>query len=120
LANALAGAVRSFAADARNVHREQSLHTSLDDSSARLEIWLASEQSSPSERVSRNEQLLQLAKALEQLPADQREAVQLHHLQNLPVAEVAERMGRSKDAVVGLLFRGLRKLRALLQEAKEV
>lgn len=119
LANELAGALRSFAAEARDVHREQSLHASLNESSARLELWLAAEQSSPSQKVSRNEQLIQLAEALEQLPADQREAVQLHHLQNLPVAEVAAVMGRSKAAVVGLLFRGLRKLRALLQEEEK-
>jgi RNA polymerase sigma-70 factor (ECF subfamily) len=53
------------------------------------------------------------------LPPDQQRVVELHHLQGLPVAEVADQMGRSKPAVVGLLFRGLKKLRQLLQAQGE-
>jgi len=116
LANLLAGAARTFTLESRDVDRERSLQTALDESSDRLENWLAADQSSPSQRVMRAEQLIHLAQALARLPDDQREAVELHHLQDLPVAEVAERMGRTKPAVVGLLFRGMKKLRHLLQE----
>lgn len=63
--------------------------------------------------------MLRLAAALAQLPRDQREVVELHHLQGLAVAEVAAAMGRSRPAVVGLLFRGLKKLRELLRDAGE-
>ena len=48
------------------------------------------------------------------LPEDQRRVVELHHLKGLPVAETAQRVGRTRAAVVGLLFRGLKKLRELL------
>jgi RNA polymerase sigma-70 factor (ECF subfamily) len=116
LANVMAGAVRRFRAEARDLFKERSLQAALDDSSWQMERWLAAVQPSPSERAVNGEQLVRLAEALAQLPDDQRQAVELHHLKNCPVAEVAERMGRSKPAVAGLLFRGLKKLRTLLQE----
>lgn len=119
LANTLGMAARRFSTEARDLARERSLQDSLAQSAARLEGWLAAEQSSPSERVIRYEELLRLAEALSQLPEDQRRVVELHHLKGQPVAEVAEVLGRTKPAVMGLLFRGLKKLRELLGEAGE-
>jgi RNA polymerase sigma-70 factor (ECF subfamily) len=114
LANTLTAAARRYAADARDLGRERSLQDSLARSSARIEGWLAADQSSPSERVMRVEELFRLASALEQLPPDQREVIELHHLKGWPITEVAEAMQRTKPAVMGLLFRGQKKLRQLL------
>jgi RNA polymerase sigma-70 factor, ECF subfamily len=119
LANALAAAARRFDARARDLGRERSLEAELDLSSSRLEGLLAADQTSPSEGAVRGEELLRLARALAQLPEDQRRVVELHHLKGLPVAEVAEQMGRTRPAAVGLLFRGLKKLRELLRERGE-
>jgi RNA polymerase sigma-70 factor (ECF subfamily) len=83
-------------------------------SSSRLERLLAADQTSPSERVCRHEELLRLAQAMGRLPQDQRRVIELHHLKGLPVADVATLMDRSRPAVVGLLFRGLNRLRELL------
>ena len=116
LANHLAGAVRRFGAGLRDVKRERSLEAGLEESASRLEIWLAADQSSPSQQVMRQELHLRLATALGQLPEDQRLAIELHHLKGCTVAEAAEQMGRTKNAVVGLLFRGMKRLRQLLQE----
>jgi RNA polymerase sigma-70 factor, ECF subfamily len=116
LANALAEASRRFGAGARDVARERSLGDDLDRSSSRLEALAAAGQPSPSQLADREEQLLRLAAALAELPDDQRQAVELHHLLGLTVAEAGERMGRTRAAVVGLLFRGLRRLRRLLDE----
>jgi RNA polymerase sigma-70 factor (ECF subfamily) len=119
LANQLRMAARRFGAGTRDVGREQSLEGSLEESSVRLERWLADEQSSPSRMVERQERLLRLAEALGQLSEDQRTAVELHHLKGVPVAELARQMGRSGAAVTNLLYRGLKRLRALLAEGTE-
>jgi len=116
LANNLAEAVRKYAADSRDVARERSLEARLDESSARLEACLLADQSSPSQRAMRQERLVQLANALAQLPDDQRRAVELHHLKGLSVAEVGDQLGKTRAAVVGLLFRGLKALRLLLKD----
>jgi RNA polymerase sigma-70 factor (ECF subfamily) len=119
LANALAAAARRFNTRARELGRERSLEAELELSSSRLECLLAADQTSPSERAVRGEELLRLAGALARLPEDQRRVVELHHLKGLPVAEVARQVGRTRPAVVGLLFRGLKKLRELLRDPGE-
>jgi RNA polymerase sigma-70 factor (ECF subfamily) len=119
LANVLAAAARRFDAKTRDLGRERSLETELELSSSRLESLLAVDQTSPSERAVRGEELLRLAGALARLPDDQRRVVELHHLKGLTVLEVAQAMGRTRPAVVGLLFRGLKKLRELLRDQPE-
>jgi RNA polymerase sigma-70 factor (ECF subfamily) len=119
LANALAAAARRFDTRSRELARERSLEADLERSSSRLECRLAADQTSPSERAVRGEELLRLAAALAQLPADQRLVVELHHLKGLAIADVALQMGRTRPAVVGLLYRGLKKLRELLEEKSE-
>jgi RNA polymerase sigma-70 factor (ECF subfamily) len=116
LANTLAGAVRHFAAGKRDLARERSLEEALGACSLRLEALLGAQQPSPGEEALRHEQLLRLAEALARLPQDQRQAVELHHLQGLAVAEVGRQLGRSKASIMGLLFRGLQGLRLLLGE----
>ena len=118
LANTLAATARRFDTQSREATRERSLEAELDLSSARLENLLAADQSSPSERVVHVEEILQLAGALAQLPDDQRRVVELHHLRGLKVADVATEMDRTRPAVVGLLFRGLKRLREILREGE--
>ena len=118
LANNLMDEVRKLGTAARDVGRECSLEAELEQSSAKLEAWLAVEQS-PAEQAIRNEQLLHLAEALERLPDDQRTAVEMHHLRGRPLAEVAEVLGRSKGAVGTLLFRAMTRLRKDLGADRE-
>lgn len=100
----------------RDIRREQLLGATIDESMTRVDGWLAAVQSSPSQRVSKEEDLLRLSEALELLPIAQREAIVLHHLQGLKLAEVAKQLGRSEPAIAGLLFRGLNKLHQLLSK----
>jgi RNA polymerase sigma-70 factor (ECF subfamily) len=116
LANNLANAVRDFGRARRDVAREQPLEAALRDSSARVEAWLAAEQSSPSEQAERHEQEARLAAALAALPEAQREVVLLRHVHGWPLADISRHVGKSAAAVAGLLHRGLKQVRAALHE----
>jgi RNA polymerase sigma-70 factor (ECF subfamily) len=86
----------------------------LEQSSQRLERWLAGDVSTPSERAERHDDLARLADALATLLDDQREALELHYLHGLPLSEIAARLKRSPKAVSGLLRRGIISLHARL------
>jgi RNA polymerase sigma-70 factor (ECF subfamily) len=113
LANSLIDAARKYQ---REVAVEVAVEKAVNDSSARLEAWLAAEQSSPSEHVCHEEQLLRLAGALVCLPDEQRLVIELHHLKQDTVADIARELDKTEAAVAGLLRRGLKKLRELLHE----
>src|SRR5262245_61433119 len=115
LNNTIADELRRHGRGRRDAARDRSLLASLDESSMRLEAWLQAVQSSPSQQAIRHEQLVALGEALESMPEDQRRAIELHHLQGDPLAEVAARMGRSEASVAGLLRRGLRNLHERLK-----
>jgi RNA polymerase sigma-70 factor (ECF subfamily) len=114
LAHNLADAVRKVTRGKRDVKLERSLEVFMGESSSRLQDWLAATQSSPSKQAAKNEELIRLADSLAQLPPPQRDAVTLHHLKGLTLAELARQMERSEAAVAGLLRRGLKKLRELM------
>ena len=90
------------------------ISVALDESSQLFEKFL--DDSTPSQRLMREEQLDRLAEAIAALPADQRQAVRLHHLDGLSLIDAGKRMKRSKEAVAGLLFRGLKSLRDALRD----
>jgi RNA polymerase sigma-70 factor (ECF subfamily) len=115
LANTLAEMARRYGTEARDVSRERSLEAALEESSLRLENWLAADQSGPGEGADRQEQLLRLAEGLARLPPDQRVAVELRHLKGCSLDEAARQMERSKEAVAKLIFRGVKKLKQLLR-----
>jgi RNA polymerase sigma-70 factor (ECF subfamily) len=120
LARKLIHASRDFGREKRDLARERSIEEALDNSSVRIEGWLAGDESSPSQRAERNEQTARLADALAALPEAQREAVVLHYWQGWTVAAIAEFSGSSNAAVAGLLKRGLQRLRRELGEGDEI
>jgi RNA polymerase sigma-70 factor (ECF subfamily) len=115
LANAITDAVRRFTGAGRAAGLERPLQDGFADSSARLEALLAADQSSPSTRADRLDELLRLTTAIDTLPDDQRVAVELKHLHGWTVEQIARQMGKSNEAVGGLLRRGMRSLRDVLR-----
>jgi RNA polymerase sigma-70 factor (ECF subfamily) len=81
------------------------------EQSADATVEFVGEQSSPSAVAAANERAEQLASALALLPEAQREALVLQHWHGLTIAAIGEQLGRSPEAVAGLLKRGLRQLR---------
>jgi RNA polymerase sigma-70 factor (ECF subfamily) len=118
LACNLADAVRALGRAKRDAAREQSLEAALEQSSARLAVWLAAEQSSPSAQAVRHEQAVRVALALAALPEANREAVVLRYYEGLSLDDISARLGRTPAAVAGLLKRGLKQLREALADAR--
>jgi RNA polymerase sigma-70 factor (ECF subfamily) len=114
LTNNLADEVRKLTAARRDAGRERSLEMEMAESMSRLERFLPAAQSSPSARAVREERMLQVARALSSLPTGQRQAIELHYLEERPLGEVADLLHTTRPAVAGLLHRGLKKLKELL------
>jgi RNA polymerase sigma-70 factor (ECF subfamily) len=115
LGHNLADGLRRLNTRKRDVRRDRSMASALDESSSRLAQCLADGDPSPSRKLIRHEQMLAVAQALELLPENQRRAVEMHHLQALPLADIAAALGTTRPAVAGLLHRGLKTLRANLR-----
>ena len=71
-------------------------------------------QSSPSQRVVRNEESVRLAKAIAQLSPDEQEALRRRFLEGQSLAEVAREMNLTKDALVWLMKRAMKNVKRYL------
>jgi len=118
LANVLADAVRHYERDKRDVALERSIEAELDRSASGFAAWLAADQTSPSGRAERNEELLLLAEALSRIPVRMREVVVLKHCQGWTLERIAKHTERTIPAVASLLRRGLAELRRELDRKR--
>jgi RNA polymerase sigma-70 factor (ECF subfamily) len=116
LANNLADEVRRVTAEKRDVGREVSLEQGIETSSRRLEAWLARDVNPAAAR--QEDAVLQMIAALSRLPESQRDAIILQYWTGYTFAEIAVELGRSREAVAGLIKRGLRQLRTELGAAR--
>jgi RNA polymerase sigma-70 factor, ECF subfamily len=114
LTNNLADEVRKLTAARRGAGRERSLEAEMAESMSRLERLLPGTSATPSRQAMRQEHLIQVARALSAMPENQRRAIELHFLEERPLAEVAELMGTTRPAVAGLLRRWLKQLKQQL------
>lgn len=76
---------------------------------------LLADDTSPSNKLIRNEHREGIRRALEALPEKDREVLVMRHLEQMSTAEIAARIGTSEGAVKVRLVRGLVRLRALLE-----
>ena len=118
LAGTLIDEVRKAYAQKRDLGLERSLQAAVGESSVRLEAYLADRNPTPAAQAQRQELLVRIAEALEELPEDQRDVILLRDVQGHPVAEIARRLGRTEKSVAGLLLRGRNRLRQLLPDAR--
>jgi RNA polymerase sigma-70 factor (subfamily 1) len=118
LVNNLLETIARWRAGCRDVRLEQPLDAAAADSSCRLQAFLAAEDSSPGERLGRQEEALRLLEALSQLDERQREALILQKYHGWTLAQIAKHLGCTAGAVAGLHARGLKKLRQHLVEER--
>jgi RNA polymerase sigma-70 factor (ECF subfamily) len=116
LVHTLANQAKHHRARGRDLRRQESLEAALDRSSLAVEAALAAPSAaSPSARAVRREEVVLLADALERLPADYRDVFILRNVEQVPVEQVAARMGRSVNAVRKLWTRAMLALRRELE-----
>lgn len=106
-----ADAGRRFRGTAKRDIREEQ---TLDADSSQANLQVACHDPSPSGYAIGNERERKLLDALRQLPPDYHQVIELRSLERLPFAQVANRMGRSEDAVSKLWFRAIKQLREKL------
>jgi RNA polymerase sigma-70 factor (ECF subfamily) len=109
----LAAAVARYSeASKRDISREVSLD---------LQLWAGSAASlpgngpSPEELARLGDETIEVQRALEQLSEDHRQVIVLRSIQERPFAEVAERMGRSVEAVKKLWSRAIDRLGEIME-----
>ena len=73
-------------------------------------------QTPPSQIVMRDEAATQLKQAIQHLPEDQREVVQLRYFNDWSVTQIAEHLGLTPDAVAWRLKRGMKSMKSLLKD----
>jgi RNA polymerase sigma-70 factor (ECF subfamily) len=76
----------------------------------------AARQTSPSQRAMQGEEARRLARALEQLPEEEREVLRLRYLEGWTLQQLCAHTGMTKDALVWLMKRGMKEMRKLLDE----
>jgi len=103
----------------RDIRLERSLRTAVTDSSACLDKFVAGRGPSPSEQVQKQELLVGLAEAIEQLPPRQRDVLIGRKLLSKSLGDLAADMKLTKKAVAGLLARAMQKLCELMAPCEE-
>jgi RNA polymerase sigma-70 factor (ECF subfamily) len=111
---------RYFEAQKRDAGREVSLGSTAEDSQrGELINMLVATMTTASKAYSRNQRELRLLQALESLPEDRRQVLQLRYVEGLPTKEIAERVGKTDGAVRVLLTRSLARLQEILGPQEE-
>lgn len=114
----VANALQKHAAQKRVFTKDQSMDDSRGQLGA-LKNLLAGQLTSPSHRAIKNEAQIHLRSLIKELDTHQRTAIRMRYLESMPLAEICTGMGRSEEAVAGLLKRGLKQLRTQMASNTE-
>ncbi len=95
----------------RGEGREKTIQSAIDEASVRIEQLAIGKEGSPASAAERAEQTLKLAAAMEQLPDDYRQVLQLRHIEGMSHAAIAEKIDRTSAATRMLWVRALEALK---------
>jgi RNA polymerase sigma-70 factor (ECF subfamily) len=109
---------KHIGAQKRSSDREVGLESSRDDSGGLAELIVAS-MTSPSHAFTRQQREFYLLEALQELPAEAREAIRLRYLEGWESKQIADHLGKSDGAVRVLLSRTLTRLQETLAKNNE-
>jgi RNA polymerase sigma-70 factor (ECF subfamily) len=105
---------RFYGSQKRNAGREVAIDAPRGDDQRGLIDLLVASMTSASQAFSRNQREQRLLEALASLKEEQREALRLRYVENLPSKEIAQRLGKTDGSVRVLLTRSLHRLHELL------
>lgn len=111
LAHQIADLCRRYQAGSRQVSREISIDDAIHERADALLNFATAEEDAPSANFRRRETAVVVADALAELSREHREVIVLRSIQELDWPQVAEKMGRTPDAVRVLWARALKQLR---------
>ena len=110
---------RFFGAQKRDAAREVPLGQQRGGTSnLGLIDMLVASMTTASQAFSRNAREARLADAVAKLPEEQRDAIRMRYVENLPSKQIAEALGKSDAAVRVMLTRSLKKLQTMLAEGE--
>jgi len=115
LENTLNKTYRDLQRARRDVRRERPLDRYLD-SSASIDEFVREVGPTPIGHAEKDELILRLLAALEDLPEEEREALTRHKLEHETLAQIQDALGRSRSTVVRLIRSALERLRRQLEE----
>lgn len=115
MAHVCANHARDHRRQRRDVRLERQLYTLLDHSSAVLERALANSDSDPDRHILQRERAVILASALDRLPSDYREVLVSRELEGKSLAEIAQQIGKTSNAVQKIWARALIELRRTMR-----
>jgi len=114
LRNTIIDTARKHGGEARDVARDEPLQT--QDGASTIWYEPAADSLTPSQKLIKGEQVLQLFAAMDALPQEQRTAVRLRHLEGQSLQQISDGMHKSPAAVAGLIKRGIQALRLKLKD----
>lgn len=120
LLNVMHGVSRRFHRLGRNVDRERSLERdsggsgSNGDASGVKAFDLDGGHTSPSLALQAHEDQERILGAIDKLSPEQRQVLLLRYWEDHSLAEISERLGKTPDAVAGLLYRAMKVMRSEL------
>ena len=109
---------RYFGSQKRDAGREVSLNAAgagASSSRPALINLLVASMTSASQAFSRNQKEIRLLAALEKLPPENREAIRLRYVEDMPSKDIAQRLGKTDGAVRVMLTRSLAKLQEIFE-----
>lgn len=107
---------RHLGAQKRSVANEVALGGGQEDTSLSIAARLAGNLTSPSQAAMRDERMVQLRQALEEMDEIDREVLALRHFEELGNNEVAEILGLQKTAASNRYIRALKRLKEVLEQ----
>ncbi|MDJ0976593.1 MAG: sigma-70 family RNA polymerase sigma factor [Planctomycetota bacterium] len=105
---------RYFEAEKRAAAKEVAGNAQATSGRAALIDLMVASMTSPSMVFSRNQRVMRMLAALDDLPDEPKEALRLRYVLGLPSKEIAERMGKSDGSVRVMLSRALDKLQGIM------